>query len=254
MLRLAYETDGGAPRDAALGLVILQVDETIEADFRLLLPQPGLRLYHSRIPSAPEVTTATLPAMAATLTGAAALLPAHAGLGAIGYACTSASTVLGEAAVARLIAAAHPDVPSTNPLTALKAACRSLGIARLGLVSPYEPAVSQALRDALVAAGIAVTAFGTFDQKEERLVARISTASVLEAVLAIGGRDCDAVFAACTNLRAVEVLAEAERRLGKPVLASNQVMAWHMLRLAGSEAALATGGALSTCRLAAVAA
>lgn len=245
-MRLAYEIDGAAPRRGALGLVILQVDETIEADFRRLLPD-GLSLYHSRIASAPEVTAATLSRMAATLTGAAALLPAHAGLGAIGYACTSGATVLGEAEVARLVGAAHPGVPVSNPLTALKAACRSLGISRLGLVSPYEPAVSQALRDALVDAGIAVSAFGSFDQKEERLVARIATASILDAILAVGGQGCDAVFAACTNLRAVAVLAEAERRLGKPVLASNQVMAWHMLRLAGVAAPLATGGALAGC-------
>ena len=131
-----------------------------------------------------------------------------------------------------------------------KAACRALGVDRLGLVSPYEPVVSQALREALEAAGITVSAFGCFEQKEERLVARISPDSILDALLAIGGRDCQAVFAACTNLRAVEVLAEAERMLGKPVLASNQVMAWHLLRLAGLDAPLGTGGALSAAGLA----
>ncbi len=249
-MRLDYELDEGAERDAAFGFVILQVDETLEADLRRLLPDPGLRLYHSRIPSAPEVTVETLPRMAASLTGAAALLPADVGLDAIGYACTSAATVMGEGRVSELVAAAHPGVPVTNPLTAVKAACRALGVDRLGLVSPYEPVVSQALREALEAAGITVSAFGCFEQKEERLVARISPDSILDALLAIGGRDCQAVFAACTNLRAVEVLAEAERMLGKPVLASNQVMAWHLLRLAGLDAPLGTGGALSAAGLA----
>ena len=79
----------------------------------------------------------------------------------------------------------------------------------------------------------------------ERQVARISTDSILDAILAVGGRDCQAVFASCTNLRAVSVLAEAERMLGKPVLASNQVLAWHLLRLAGLPDPLGIGGALS---------
>jgi len=34
-----------------------------------------------------------------------------------------------------------------------------------------------------------------------------------------------------------------------PVLASNQVLAWHMLRLAGLSDPLGCGGALSDCRV-----
>lgn len=247
-MHLDYRTDEGAARRATLGVVILQVDETLESDFRHLLPMDDVRLYHSRIPSAPEVTTETLPHMAATLPAAAGLLPEEAGLDAVGYACTSAATVLGEATVARLLDEAHPGVPSTNPLTALKAACRALGVTRLGLVSPYVAEVSDSLRETLTGDGIAVTSFGTFDQKEERLVARITLDSIRNALLTVGGSgDCDAVFASCTNLRVVEVMAEAESALGKPVLASNQVLAWHMMRLAGIGDRLSNCGALGAC-------
>jgi maleate isomerase len=41
------------------------------------------------------------------------------------------------------------------------------------------------------------------------------------------------VFASCTNLRALPVIADAERALDKTVLASNTVLAWHLARLAG---------------------
>lgn len=247
---LPYELDDGAARRATLGLIILRVDETVESDFRRLLPAPDLRLHHTRIPSAAEVTTDTLPHMAATLTAAAALLPDTAGLDVIGYACTSGATVLGEETVTRLVNAAHPGVPVTNPLSALKTACRALGVTRLGLVSPYAAAVSESLRENLTAAGIAVTAFGSFDQREERRVARITPESVLQALLTVGrSDDCEAVFAACTNLRALDVLAEAEQRLGRPVMSSNQVLAWHMLRLAGVDDTLPQSGALAACPL-----
>jgi len=142
--------------------------------------------------------------------------------------------VLGEQEITALVGEAHPGVPVTNPLSALKAACRSLGITRLGLVSPYVAEVSDLLRKALGDAGIAVTAFGSFGEKRERMVAQISPLSVIDAMKEIGqSPECEAVFASCTNLRAAETICRVEAMLGKPVLASNQVMAWHMLRLAG---------------------
>ncbi len=171
----------------------------------------------------------------------------------IGYACTSGATALGERKVTDLVTETQPGALVTNPLTALKAACRALGIKRLGLVSPYVAAVSQSLRDALAADGIETTAFGTFDQKEERVVARIATASILAALHEVAAGDCEAVFASCTNLRAVEVLAQAERETGKPMLASNQVLAWHMLRLAGVGEPVAALGALAEAPLPATA-
>lgn len=249
-MRLPYETDDGAARRAALGLIVLQVDEVVEADFRSLLDLTGVRLLHSRIPSGADLTAETIPRMKAALTAAAALLPAAAELDAIGYACTSGAAMLGEAAVEGLIAAAHPGVRVTTPLAAVKAACRSLGIGRLGLVSPYVAAVSDSLRAALEESGIAVTAAGSFEQQEERLVARITPLSVHNALIEIGARDeCDAVFASCTNLRAVEAIADAEQELGKPVFASNQVLAWHLLRLAGLQDQLPGAGALARAPL-----
>ena len=41
------------------------------------------------------------------------------------------------------------------------------------------------------------------------------------------------MFVACTALRVVEIAAEIEAELGKPVTSSNHAMAWHCLRLAG---------------------
>jgi maleate isomerase len=82
--------------------------------------------------------------------------------------------------------------------------------------------------------GFQVTGFGSFEQQEEQVVSRISQASTLQAILDIGRNSaCDAVFASCTNLRTLGLLAEAEQRLGKPVISSNQALAWHLLRLAG---------------------
>lgn len=236
-------------RGPAFGLIVLQNDELIEPELGRLFGELGFRAYYNRIASQPEIRPETLSLMADTMTATAAMLPNSAGIVAVGYACTSGATILGEARVAALINAAHPDVAVSNPLSALKAACRSLGVRKLGLVSPYIAEVNAALCDSMRADGVDISAYGSFEQAEDRTVARISPASTLRALLEIGAGDCDAVFASCTNLRAFEVVAEAEARLGKPVLCSNQVLGWHMLRLARIAAAPPGRGKLFTVAL-----
>lgn len=245
MTALPYATDAGWSERAALGLIVLQVDETIEQEFPALVDGAGARVYHARIPSGDDLTAETIARMAHDLPAAVRLLPPAVDFAAVGYACTSGAAVLGEDRVAALIGEARPGVPVTTPLTALRAACAALGVRRLGLLSPYIAEVSDALRRRLEDAGIAVAAFASFDQREERVVARIAPASVLDAALAVGAEaESDAIFVSCTNLRVAGVVAEAEARLGKPLLFSNQVLAWHMLRLGGVDDPLPGRGAL----------
>ena len=45
--------------------------------------------------------------------------------------------------------------------------------------------------------------------------------------------DADALFFSCGAMRSVEIVDELERRLGKPVVVSNQAMIWDCLRLLG---------------------
>ena len=52
------------------------------------------------------------------------------------------------------------------------------------------------------------------------------------------------MFLSCANLRGFEAAAPLERVLRKPVLTSNQVMLWAMLRLARAGCGLAEGGRL----------
>jgi len=231
-MALAFETDAAPP--ARLGLIVLQTDETIEPELGRMFAGAGATLHVSRVPSAPDVTPETLAAMAAALPAAAALLPNGAGYGALGYGCTSGATVIGEAEVGRLVRGAIGEAPVTNPLSAVKAACKTLGVRRLGFVTPYIREVSARLRTALEADGIEIAGSGSFEQIEERVVARIAERSVLAAIEQVAAMaPCDAVFASCTNLRTLGIIEQAERRIGRPVLSSNQALAWHMLTLAG---------------------
>ena len=80
--------------------------------------------------------------MAEELPRAAELIAPSLGLAAIGYACTSGATIIGETRVAEILARIHPGVPCTNPLTAAKAALAAVGAARVGLVMRPIPQMS----------------------------------------------------------------------------------------------------------------
>ncbi|NKB28460.1 MAG: Asp/Glu racemase [Rhodobacteraceae bacterium] len=249
--RLTFSVDDGAGARAKIGLLVLESDHTMEWEFRALTDLPGVAVYHARLANDVTVTPDTLARMADEIPIAAGLLPDYLGLNAIGYGCTSASTIIGENRVAEIIAGVHPGIPSTNPLTAAKAALAALGVKRLGLLTPYTPEVTTAMQAKFIAAGFPVTLVGSFYENSDAVVGRIDQASILEATKAVGrSDDVDGVFVSCTSLRASGIIAEAEQALGKPVTASNHALAWHLLRLAGIEDEIASAGRLFQKKLA----
>ena len=234
--RIGFTTDTGAGSRARIGLLVLESDQTMEWEMRLMTHLSGVSVYHSRLANDVVVTPETLAKMETELPISAKLLPEYLALNAIGYGCTSGSTIIGENRVADILDAAHPGVPSSNPLTAAKAALNVMGVKRLGLVTPYTPDVTQAMQDRFEEAGIQITAVGSFYEDSDEVVGRIDPNSILEAAIAIGSSDkVDGVFVSCTSLRAAGIIERAEAVLNKPVTASNHALAWHLLRLAGVE-------------------
>lgn len=231
---LDFETDAGLGQKARIGLIVLQTDQTIEHEFARLMPGGATALYHARIPNAMEVSPETLRQMQRDLPAAAALLPPSFAFDAIGYACTSGATMIGEAQADRIIRAVHPQAKTSNPITACKAALSALGLRRIALVTPYPPDVTVEMQANLRDAGFDTVAVASFNQSDDFTVARITSASILNAATTIGAREeVDGVFVSCTSLRALAVIEAAEAKISKPVVASNQVLAWHLMRLAG---------------------
>lgn len=251
MVRIPYDVEKrDEPR---LGLVVLQSDETIENDFRRLLPSEAT-LHVSRVPSGEEVTASTLSEMEHHIGQSAGLLPRPARFDAVGYGCTSGTSVIGVTKIADLVHGGANTRAVTEPVSALIAACGHLGISRLAFLSPYVAEVSSRMRNVLAENGIETPVFGSFETAEEAVVARITGASAARAAqdLALDPA-VEAVFVSCTNLRTLDIIPDIEARTGKPVLSSNQVLAWHMCRLCGLEPGANGVGKLFSVRSRAVA-
>ncbi|WP_299651897.1 Asp/Glu racemase [uncultured Tateyamaria sp.] len=231
-MSVAYDID--IRRPTQVGIIALQADETIERDMRRLLPR-DLEYMVSRVPSGTSVTSETLQETAGNLTASAALFPRGARMACVAYGCTSGTAEIGAPNIADLVLAGTPTDHVTEPVSALIAACRHLGVARLGLLSPYIASVSDKLRTVLAASDIDVTAFASFDEPVEERVVRIAGASLIDAGIALGQTpEIDALFLSCTNLRTLDAIPAIEAKLGIPVLSSNLVLAWHMARLAST--------------------
>lgn len=249
-MKLPFKLDKGAASDVALGLVVLETDETIEAEFRTVFNQSGIGLFHSRIPVSQEITPETLPKMEADLPAAVALFPSAYPLDVIGYACTSGATMIGADNISKIVNEAFPNAKATNPISAVMAALDQFGTQKIGLVTPYVQDVSAAMIALLNSNGFDVVNFGSFEQKEDPTVARISPDSIFDAVCEIGAADdVEVVFISCTNLRTFDIIERAEAHLGKPVVSSNQALAWHMAKLGGLQGPLTGPGSLFTKRI-----
>ncbi len=249
--RLAFETDGGIGTRAALGLIVLETDETIENEFRQIIGEPDIATYHSRIPMRSSVTSQTLAAMEAELPAAVRLLPASANLDVIGYGCTSGATVIGSKNVANAVHAVLPDVKVTDPIASILTACVALKVDSVAFLTPYMPEVSVRMRQKLEQAGCSIAAFGSFLEEDDRVVAKITERSILAAIAsAAENSNCDAVVVSCTNLRVAGIAEAAEKIVGCPVISSNTALAWNMLRLAGVDTRRHGFGRLYQCQAA----
>ena len=120
----------------------------------------GVSVYHARLANDVVVTPETLANMEAELPVAAGLIPEYLGLSALGYGCTSGSTIIGEDRVAAILDEKHPNVPSSNPMTAAMTAIKTMGAQRIGLVTPYTPDVTRAMQERFEEVGIKITTVG----------------------------------------------------------------------------------------------
>jgi maleate isomerase len=233
-MKLSFQTDGGIGKRANFGVIVLETDKTIEHEFRQIFTGDGIGLYISRIPITSQVRPDTLAQMLDHIPGAARLLPPALSFDAIGFGCTSAATVIGPGKVAGAVSTVCPDAKVSNPLSAIIAAGQALGARKLGFVTPYVAEVSAQMSERLEDAGFEIAAFGSFEEGNDPVVARITPASILAGIETVAATaPCDAVVVSCTNLRCLDIIAEAEEKTGVPLITSNQALAWHMLHLAG---------------------
>lgn len=224
--------DQGKHWRAKLGFILMSTDLAAEDDIFSMAPE-GVAVHFTRLKTEDYTTNETLARHIDTMAEAAGRLQPDVKPDVICYSCTSGSIVNGEENVMAEIRVGAPDSKPMTLVTGVVEALNALGAKKLVVGTPYLDEINNAEADFLLEKG-----FEVLDVQGLNLETGIEFGCVTpdfwkKFAVAIDQQDADVIFLSCSGIRSVEVIAEIEEMVGKPVVTSNQAMMWSCLRHAG---------------------
>jgi maleate isomerase len=145
----------------------------------------------------------------------------------------SAETFWGGVAGNREFVAQIKQITGLDVATGAEACERALklyGARKIGVVTPYQPVGDANVVRFFGEIGFEVTAIEGLKCPTAVSIAHVSEDELRAAILSVNAPDVDAIVQCGTNLSMVRLADEAERWLGKPVIAINAATWWMALR------------------------
>jgi len=237
--------DEGPAATAAIGLITLSNDVIIEHELRTFLASvQGAIVFASRIPLMLSLSPQGLRDMEAHIPHATGLIVPNDRLDVMAFGCTSGSMAIGPERVAAAVHRSRPGIPVTDPVSAALKGLKTLGARRIAVLTPYPDSVNRVVGDYVERHGFEIADRASFKQPDDPGIARVPPEAIYHAGVALGRRRVEALFISCTALRCSPVIERIEQAIGKPVVTSNQALAWDCLRLSGCDAAIEGYGRL----------
>lgn len=134
-------------------------------------------------------------------------------------------------------------LPATTTSSSVIDALKILGVKKISMATPYlEPVAKIGMKfvedNGFQVLNLKWLGKGGFD------IAQVSKETLYHLVKAVDQPESEAIFISCTTLHTIELIRFLEADLQKPVITSNQVTMWNMLRLAGVKDKIAGFGQL----------
>jgi len=217
--------------DLSIGMMLPSGNLVAEHQMQQMLA-PRVALHSTRLPLTGS-SVQQLDAMIDNLEDAARLL-ADARVDQIAFNCTAVSTFnpAAEPAISKRIV----DATNTTALTtaqALVAALHHLAAQSIVLVTPYIEAVTKREKVFFEHHGFDVVHDASYGIDSNWDMAQQAPATWFDFTLANRRDDVDAYVLSCTAIDSAVVIDDLEQALGKPVLTSNQALAWYCQRRGG---------------------
>nr|WP_315594198.1 hypothetical protein [uncultured Cupriavidus sp.] len=225
MARLNYGTR------ARIGVILPSGNIAAEAELTAMMPQ-GVCMHVTRLPLAGSRREQLL-GMIDDVEGAALLLK-DAQPDLIVFHCTAVSTwdaTLDDVIRQRIHDATG--IPATTTAHAIVQALGALGGQRIVLVSPYIEEINRRESDFLALRGVKVLAAHGLALSTPGDMFQVEPREWIDMTVAARDASADAYFISCTAIRSLGAVAPLEEILGRPLITSNQAMAWHALRRVG---------------------
>lgn len=216
-----------------LGFIVLSTDLTLERDLALLRPAKGVDFFVTRTPFYNPITEDSLSRLQQDIPHALSLILPDIDLNAVAFGCTAASAVIGSSRISELVKSVEPNAEVTNPFAAILAGLTALGSQSPAMLVPYTKSIADGMKDSFSAQGVKLCNISRLDIEDDRDIAKLDPDYLVEQAVKTTPAQCDALFIACTATPVLGVIHRMEEALNKPILAANQAMIWHSLRLAG---------------------
>jgi len=227
-----------------IGLLVPSINTTMETEFWRIAPE-GVSVHSARIAGGRHGTPEELRGMEAASKQAARDV-AMVEPDVVVYGCTSGSFFEGPEWNRKICdqLSEIAKAPAVTTAGAMAAALMAGGHGKVDVVTPYVELTNERLRHFLRAHDIEVVTLGTFDMLDMFDHAKIEPGEIYRKVREITTPKSEAVFVACTQLRAMEVLDNLERDLGKPVYSAIQATAWQAYQAMGIDPGVTDCGSL----------
>lgn len=235
-----------------VGLVVPSSNVTVESEIPQILSQSTARFsFHSTRMRMPKVTPAALAAMNVHRERSI-IEVADAEPDVILYACQVSLVSVGpaehqrvESLIAEQLATGGSEAKIRSSIGALVEGLRALEARRIALVTPYPRPLAEQVVAYLEHEGFEIGAWRTLEVADPRAVARIPADEVMTAARSLDLDGVDAlVISGCPQLPSLDLVDEAEREFGLPVLSAATASAYSILRACGQPVNLPGAGSL----------
>jgi maleate isomerase len=141
------------------------------------------------------------------------------------FGCTSAGalgTLVHDSAIGETIEKLA-GAPAITVLHAVLSQLRVIGPRKLAVFTPYISDLTEGVASSLTEAGFPPLKAAGMGIQFNLEIGRVTPAEIVDFVESqIGGSAPDCIFLSCTNWRAIEAIEPLHRKLGIPVISSNQ--------------------------------
>lgn len=209
-----------------IGLLVPSINTTMETEFWRIAPE-GVSVHCARISGGRHGTPEELRNME-NASKVAASDVAMIEPDVVVYGCTSGSFFEGPEWNDKICQQLSEitNAPTVTTAGAMAACIKAGGHRKIDVVTPYVELTNDRLKHFLQLHDIEVDKLATFDMLDMFDHAKVLPEEIYQRVKESTTPSSEAVFIACTQLRALEVVDMLERDLGKPVYTAVQASAW----------------------------
>jgi len=213
-----------------IGLLVPDGNSCMEPEFHRLAPE-GVITLTARVPLK-DVTSDSLLNMKSH-TADSARRVASARVGVLAFGCTSGSFAGGAGYDQGLIDIMEDATgcQATTTTTAVLRALKLLNVKRVALATPYTDELTQLEVKLLQDSGYEVTDWQGGGIESVADIQECAPDVSYQRALAVDSDKAEAIFISCTGFRTIENIERLEKKLGKPVISSNQATFADCLRI-----------------------